>query len=144
MPYLLGLFFFLLVILYAVNKHHLYNHYRTQTYLSLELIFKTQRVVLVIFQICISLGYFSVTQYLWQKYMILGVFVLSLGCDLLLESLFKRYKRKEGLPYKTDIKTAMEMYKENPYTSRIFNLLESDMFASFVFTDPSEIGLSIS
>lgn len=35
MPYLLGLFFILLFILYGVSKHHLYSHYRTQSYLSL-------------------------------------------------------------------------------------------------------------
>lgn len=35
LPYLLGLFFILLLILYWVSKHHLYNNYRTQSYLSL-------------------------------------------------------------------------------------------------------------
>lgn len=101
-------------------------------------------MVLIIFQICVSLGYLGVTQYLWQKYMILGIFVLTIIVDLLLESLFKRLKREEGLPYKTDIKTALEMYKEDPFTSRIFNLMESDLYASFVFTDPSEMSFSIS
>lgn len=48
------------------------------------------------------------------------------------------------MPYKTDIKTAVEMFKENPKTSFIFNLMETDLFASFVFTDPSLISFSLS
>lgn len=107
MPYLLVLFFCVLIFIYWISKYTLYNHYRTQSYLSLQLQDKTQRIVLVIFQICVSLGYLSVTQFAWQRYLILGVFIAAIYLNFLLEHIFMQ-KKDENIQYNTDIKTAME------------------------------------
>lgn len=89
-PYLLLFFLAVLFILYWIDKFILYNHYKMQSYLSLELEHKTQKFFLVIFLICVSLGYFSITQFEWQKWLVLVVFVIAIVVNFSLQFLFKR------------------------------------------------------
>jgi hypothetical protein len=61
-----------------------------QSYLSLELEHKAQKVFLVIFLLCVSLGYLTITQYDWQRYFVLVVFVIALVVNFSLQFAFKK------------------------------------------------------
>jgi len=60
-PYLLFFFFGVIFIHFWIDKYILYNRYKTNQYLSLELEHQAQKVVLVIFLICVSVGYLTIT-----------------------------------------------------------------------------------
>lgn len=62
-PYLVVMFFITLLVLYWVDKYILYNHYKMQSYLSMELEHQSQKVVLVVFLACVSLGYLTIANY---------------------------------------------------------------------------------
>ena len=62
-PYLLVLFFIIVLFLYWFDKYILYNHYKTNQYLSLDLEHQAQKVVIIFFLICVSLGYYSITRH---------------------------------------------------------------------------------
>jgi len=89
-PYLLLFFFVVLFLLYWIDKFILYNHYKMQSYLSLELEHKAQKAFLVVFLVCVSLGYLTITQFDWQKWMVLGVFIIAIVLNFSLQFLFKK------------------------------------------------------
>ena len=91
-PYLIVLFFIIVFFLYWFDKYILYNHYKTNQYLSLSLEHQAQKVVIVFFLICVSLGYYSITRHLWQQILILIVFSVTLIFNFLLQFWFKNIK----------------------------------------------------
>ena len=91
-PYLLLFFFAVIFFLYWIDKFILYNHYKMQSYLSLELEHKAQKIFLIVFLVCVSLGYLSITQFTWQRWLLLVVFVGALVFNFLLQFLFKKEK----------------------------------------------------
>ena len=98
-PYLIVLFFIIVFFLYWLDKYILYKHYKTNQFLSLELEHQAQKVVIVFFLICVSLGYYSITRELWQQILIFIVFVVTLSLNFLLQFWFKRLKEAKRSHY---------------------------------------------
>lgn len=73
----------------------------------------------------------------------MAVFIGAICLNFLLEYLFRQNK-DESIQYSTDIKTAMERCVEDPSAVNILNILEADLKASFVFTDPGDLTLELS
>ena len=93
-PYLLFFFFAVIFIHFWIDKYILYNRYKTNQYLSLELEHQAQKVVLVIFLVCVSLGYYSIAVFAWEKWLILVVFVTALILNFILQVVFKKQKEE--------------------------------------------------
>lgn len=91
-PYLVGIFFITLLVLYWVDKYILYNHYKMQSYLSMELEHQTQKIILVVFLACVSLGYLTIATFEWEKWLILLVFVIAIIINFSLQFIFKKQK----------------------------------------------------
>ena len=91
-PYLLILFFVIVFFLYWFDKYILYNHYKTNQYLSLELEHQAQKVVIVFFLICVSLGYYSIVRHEWQKILIIVILIFTLALNFVLQIWFKKIK----------------------------------------------------
>ena len=84
LPMLLLVFLVVLFILYWVDKYVLYNHYKHNNYISLELLQKSQRVILFLFVLCVSAGYLTIAQYVWQQVLVGVVGLLMLISHLLI------------------------------------------------------------
>ena len=84
LPMLLLIFLIVLFLIYWIDKYLLYNHYKLQSYISLELLQTSQRVILFLFVLCVSTGYLTITQHLWQKILVVFVGLLTLVSHLLL------------------------------------------------------------
>jgi hypothetical protein len=123
-PYLLLFFFAVLFLLYWIDKFILYNHYKMQSYLSLELEHKTQKIFLVVFLVCVSLGYLSITQFEWQRWLLLVVFVVALVLNFLLQFLFKKEKDEEIMRHNSDLKGAIERCKTDAMAANALNIME--------------------
>lgn len=142
-PYLVVVFFFTLLVLYWIDKYILYNHYKMQSYLSMELEHQAQKVVLIVFLACVSLGYLTIANYEWEKWLVLVVFVLSIIANFLLQNLFKKQK-DELFKNNTDLKGALEKCMSDVNATNMLNLMETDLKASFVLNDPKAMALELS
>lgn len=105
-PQLVPIFFATVFILYWIDKYILYNRYKTQSYLSMELEHKIQKVFLVAFLFCVSMGYLTIAIYTWEKWLILGIFLVALCINFSLQFLFKKQK-DEVTKKNTDLNGAL-------------------------------------
>lgn len=62
------------------------------------------------------------------------MFLTSVAADFLLELVYKR-RKDQNISYDTDLKTALDMCKEDPDNLSFLNILEAGLKASFMFTD---------
>lgn len=141
-PYLVVMFFIALLVLYWIDKYILYNHYKMQSYLSMEIEHQSQKVVLVVFLACVSLGYLTIANYEWEKWLILVVFILAIIANFLLQSLFKKQK-EEVFKNNTDLKGAIEKCMSDINAANMLNLMDTDLKASFMLNNPKDLGLEL-
>jgi hypothetical protein len=134
-PYLLIFFFVTLFILYWIDKFILYNHYKTTQYLSLDLEHQAQKVVLLVFLICVSLGYLTITQYEWERWLILFIFVVAVILNFSMQYFFKKQK-EEIRKHQSVLLNTLERAKSDARAAGTLNMMENELKTSFVLHDP--------
>lgn len=96
-PYLLVLFVLALLALYWLDKRNIYQHYKMQTYLSIQLELSSQRDYLWMFLVCACGGYALGAIFYWQYVLAAGVCLLAGLANLAIGYGIRRRKReKEG------------------------------------------------
>lgn len=143
-PYLLLFFLAVFFILFWIDKFILYNRYKMQSYLSVELEHKSQKFYLVIFLICVSLGYLTITQFEWQRWLVLVVFVVALVINFSLQFSFKKEKDEEANKANTDLKGAIERCKTDAIASNTLNIMEQEMKNSLFLNNPKDYAVEVS
>lgn len=121
----------ILFLLYWIDKYNLYKHYKMQQYLSIELEIKLQKTYIVIFLICVSIGYYYSAIDLWEKIVILVVIVVALVVNFLLNYNYKKHK-DSILKHNTDLQSAIQKCKSSMSQNMHLNMLESDLKRSFL------------
>ncbi len=110
-PYLVFLFMIILFVLYWIDKRNLYDHYKSNSYLSIKLEVMVQKTFIVFFLICVSLGYAAAAVETWQYYFIGGVFILSLILNFALVLTYSRDDKKK-VSNTISIKNFVELNKQ--------------------------------
>ena len=117
--------------IYWIDKYNLFNHYNTNHYLSIEFMLQIQKVYIFIFLLCISVGFFLSAQWDWEKYMILGVFIVTMILNYFLVER-ERHQKEDILKKSTDITTAVKKGRNNVSMSFRQELTRESLKSSFV------------
>lgn len=133
-PYLLILFVLVLVIIYWIDKKNIYRHYKMKTYLSIDLEMEVQKHYIIMFLLCISLGYLISSFKLWQ-YIFAGImFVFGLLANYMISFTYNR-KKEEEIKKTSTLGEMMKAVTMNPKQSMRQNLLEMEMKDTFLVVD---------
>lgn len=95
---------------------------------------------LVVFLVCVSLGYLIICQFVWQQIVVGCVFVIALVLNFTLQFFFKK-KKDEILKHNSDIKTAIQHMKSNLIATQQLSMMEVELRNSFVLNDPKALNL---
>jgi hypothetical protein len=102
-----------------------------QQYMSIELEIKVQKTYIILFLICVSIGYYFSVNTLWEKITILGVIALALIMNFVLNYSYKKHK-DSILKHNTDLKSALQNCKSSIGMNLHLQMLEKELKSSFL------------
>lgn len=90
-----------------------------------------QKTYIIVFLICVSIGYYFSVNTLWEQITIGVMAVLALGANFLLNYSYRKQK-DSILKHNTDLETAIKKCKTSMSQNMHLMMLENDLKRSFL------------